>query len=173
MLLIVVYAVRFTQISSLYFGTLIALKCRKVIVTFPELKLRWNSIVSIAHPHLHVQAFYSFSFLGNLIKLVFIGFVLTSSFMSFILDIMQRYVETSKQRLDLAILVFFQNFRKSYVGDQAIHSSKVHNWNLFAVVPKCQKLSIVISLAGHLIHLFLYSNYMLNWLSFLGSMIIC
>ncbi|XP_075095924.1 uncharacterized protein LOC107774714 isoform X3 [Nicotiana tabacum] len=36
----------------------------------------------------------------------------------------QRYVETSKQRLDLAILVFFQNFRKSYVGDQAIHSSK-------------------------------------------------
>ncbi|KAF3676435.1 hypothetical protein FXO38_04290 [Capsicum annuum] len=38
----------------------------------------------------------------------------------------QRYAETSKQRLDLAILVFFQNFRKSYVGDQAIHSSKVH-----------------------------------------------
>ncbi|XP_060197469.1 uncharacterized protein LOC132626568 isoform X6 [Lycium barbarum] len=36
----------------------------------------------------------------------------------------QRYAETSKQRLDLAILVFFQNFRKSYVGDQAIHSSK-------------------------------------------------
>ncbi|WMV09109.1 hypothetical protein MTR67_002494 [Solanum verrucosum] len=36
----------------------------------------------------------------------------------------QRYAETTKQRLDLAILVFFQNFRKSYVGDQAIHSSK-------------------------------------------------
>ncbi|KAK4380187.1 hypothetical protein RND71_002049 [Anisodus tanguticus] len=36
----------------------------------------------------------------------------------------QRHAETSKQRLDLAILVFFQNFRKSYVGDQAIHSSK-------------------------------------------------
>ncbi|KAK4339080.1 hypothetical protein RND71_040542 [Anisodus tanguticus] len=36
----------------------------------------------------------------------------------------QRHAEISKERLDLAILVFFQNFRKSYVGDQAIHSSK-------------------------------------------------
>ncbi|XP_047334850.1 exportin-7-A-like isoform X2 [Impatiens glandulifera] len=36
----------------------------------------------------------------------------------------QRYGEVTKQRLDRAILVFFQNFRKSYIGDQAIHSSK-------------------------------------------------
>ncbi|MFS7905419.1 hypothetical protein Hanom_Chr01g00047451 [Helianthus anomalus] len=36
----------------------------------------------------------------------------------------QRYGELSKQRLDQAILTFFQNFRKSYVGDQAMHSSK-------------------------------------------------
>lgn len=56
-------------------------------------------------------------------------------FLSFF--IYQRYAETTKQRLDLAILVFFQNFRKSYVGDQAIHSSKVHNWNFFAILPKC------------------------------------
>ncbi|XP_038711145.1 exportin-7 isoform X2 [Tripterygium wilfordii] len=35
----------------------------------------------------------------------------------------QRYGELSKQRLDRAILTFFQNFRKSYVGDQAVHSS--------------------------------------------------
>ncbi|KAJ1689252.1 hypothetical protein LUZ63_013407 [Rhynchospora breviuscula] len=36
----------------------------------------------------------------------------------------QRYHDKSKQRLDRAILTFFQNFRKSYVGDQAIHTSK-------------------------------------------------
>ncbi|XP_038977714.1 exportin-7-like isoform X1 [Phoenix dactylifera] len=36
----------------------------------------------------------------------------------------QRYGEISKQRLDRAIITFFQNFRKSYVGDQAVHSSK-------------------------------------------------
>ncbi|KAK3002770.1 hypothetical protein RJ639_018630, partial [Escallonia herrerae] len=36
----------------------------------------------------------------------------------------QRYGEVSKQRLDRAILTFFQHFRKSYVGDQAMHSSK-------------------------------------------------
>ncbi|KAL5220326.1 hypothetical protein ABZP36_025039 [Zizania latifolia] len=36
----------------------------------------------------------------------------------------QRYQELSKQRLDRAILIFVQNFRRSYVGDQAMHSSK-------------------------------------------------
>ncbi|KMZ72113.1 putative Exportin-7 [Zostera marina] len=36
----------------------------------------------------------------------------------------QRYGEISKQRLDHAIITFSQNFRKSYVGDQAMHSSK-------------------------------------------------
>jgi len=37
-----------------------------------------------------------------------------------------RYGETSKQRLDCAILSFFQNFRKVYIGEQAMHSSKVY-----------------------------------------------
>ncbi|KAF5750329.1 exportin-7 isoform X1 [Tripterygium wilfordii] len=36
----------------------------------------------------------------------------------------QRYGELSKQRLDRAILIFFQLLKKSYIGDQAIHSSK-------------------------------------------------
>ncbi|BBN20485.1 exportin-7 [Marchantia polymorpha subsp. ruderalis] len=36
----------------------------------------------------------------------------------------QRYKNESKQRLDLAILSFFQNFRRVYVGDQAMLSSK-------------------------------------------------
>ncbi|XAR48327.1 hypothetical protein NMG60_11031103 [Bertholletia excelsa] len=36
----------------------------------------------------------------------------------------QRYGEVTKQRLDRAVLIFFQHFRKSYVGDQAMHSSK-------------------------------------------------
>ncbi|CAI9102605.1 OLC1v1000900C2 [Oldenlandia corymbosa var. corymbosa] len=38
----------------------------------------------------------------------------------------KRYGEFSKQRLDRAILTFFQYFRKSYVGDQAMHSSKLY-----------------------------------------------
>ncbi|PIA44208.1 hypothetical protein AQUCO_01700074v1 [Aquilegia coerulea] len=38
----------------------------------------------------------------------------------------QRYGELSKQRLDRAILIFFQHFRKSYVGDQAMHCSKLY-----------------------------------------------
>ncbi|RWW45572.1 hypothetical protein BHE74_00048574, partial [Ensete ventricosum] len=41
-----------------------------------------------------------------------------------------RYGEISKQRLDRAILTFFQNFRKSYVGDHAMHSSKVKDLGL-------------------------------------------
>lgn len=36
----------------------------------------------------------------------------------------QRYGELSRQRLELAVLCFFQNFKKSYVGDQAMHASK-------------------------------------------------
>lgn len=39
----------------------------------------------------------------------------------------QRYSQISKQRLDRAILTFFQHFRKSYVGDQAMHSSKLYS----------------------------------------------
>ena len=38
-----------------------------------------------------------------------------------------RYGEHSRQRLDLAILSFFQNFRKVYVGEQVVHSSKVYS----------------------------------------------
>lgn len=37
-----------------------------------------------------------------------------------------RYATRSRQRLDKAILSFFQNFRRVYVGEQAIHSSKVY-----------------------------------------------
>ena len=37
-----------------------------------------------------------------------------------------RYGAESRQRLDLAVLNFFGNFRKVYVGEQAMHSSKVY-----------------------------------------------
>ncbi|KAI3982347.1 hypothetical protein MKX01_037880 [Papaver californicum] len=53
----------------------------------------------------------------------------------------QRYGEVSKQRLDRAILTFFQNFRKTYVGDQAMHSSK----QLYA------RLSELLGLHDHLL----------------------
>ena len=38
----------------------------------------------------------------------------------------QRYNEPPRQRLEVAILAFFQNFRKSYIGEQAIHQSRVY-----------------------------------------------
>ncbi|GLT62173.1 hypothetical protein SLA2020_348300 [Shorea laevis] len=53
----------------------------------------------------------------------------------------QRYSELCKQRLDRAILTFFQHFRKSYVGDQAMHSSK----QLYA------RLSELLGLHDHLL----------------------
>ncbi|KAF2300870.1 hypothetical protein GH714_017937 [Hevea brasiliensis] len=53
----------------------------------------------------------------------------------------ERYDELSKQRLDRAILTFFQHFRKSYVGDQAVHSSK----QLYA------RLSELLGLHDHLV----------------------
>lgn len=53
----------------------------------------------------------------------------------------QRYGEVTKQRLDLALLVFFQHFRKSYIGDQAMHSSK----QLYA------RLSELLGLNDHLL----------------------
>ncbi|KAL5994858.1 hypothetical protein ACLOJK_024915 [Asimina triloba] len=53
----------------------------------------------------------------------------------------QRYGNLSKQRLDRAILAFFQHFRKSYVGDQAVHSSK----QLYA------RLSELLGLHDHLV----------------------
>ena len=37
-----------------------------------------------------------------------------------------RYGEQSRQRLDIALLHFFQHFRKVYVGEQVMHSSKVY-----------------------------------------------
>jgi exportin-7 len=37
-----------------------------------------------------------------------------------------RYGERSRQRLDLALLSFFQNFRKAYVGEQVMHTSRVY-----------------------------------------------
>jgi len=38
----------------------------------------------------------------------------------------QRYGEVSRQRLDTALLHFFQCFRKVYIGEQVMHSSKVY-----------------------------------------------
>jgi len=52
----------------------------------------------------------------------------------------QRYQELSKQRLDRAILIFVQNFRRSYVGDQSMHSSKLYT-----------RLSELLGLNDHLV----------------------
>ncbi|WVY97614.1 hypothetical protein V8G54_029765 [Vigna mungo] len=38
----------------------------------------------------------------------------------------KRYEDVSKQRLDRAILTFFQHFRKCYIGDQIVSSSKLY-----------------------------------------------
>ncbi|XP_022640688.1 exportin-7-B isoform X3 [Vigna radiata var. radiata] len=38
----------------------------------------------------------------------------------------KRYENVSKQRLDRAILTFFQHFRKCYIGDQIVSSSKLY-----------------------------------------------
>mmetsp|Transcript_8801 Transcript_8801/g.18815 ORF Transcript_8801/g.18815 Transcript_8801/m.18815 type:complete len:1064 (-) Transcript_8801:979-4170(-) len=38
----------------------------------------------------------------------------------------RRYGETSRQRLDTAVINFFQCFRKVYIGEQVMHSSKVY-----------------------------------------------
>ena len=64
---------------------------------------------------------------------------------SFILLFSQRYSETSKQRLDRAILTFFQNFRKAYVGDQAMHSSKVNEILLFVLLLSYHVLILFLS----------------------------
>ena len=37
-----------------------------------------------------------------------------------------RYSQESRQRLDVAILTFFQHFRKVYVGEVVMHCSKVY-----------------------------------------------
>ncbi|CAL9096390.1 unnamed protein product [Musa textilis] len=58
----------------------------------------------------------------------------------------QRYGEISKQRLDRAILTFFQNFRKSYVGDLAMHSSKASG--LFQLYTR---LSELLGIHDHLV----------------------
>ncbi|MQL98443.1 hypothetical protein Taro_031154, partial [Colocasia esculenta] len=52
----------------------------------------------------------------------------------------QRYTEISKQRLDRATITFFQHFRKSYVGDQAMLSSKLYS-----------RLSELLGLQDHLV----------------------
>ncbi|XP_073525955.1 exportin-7-B-like [Phyllobates terribilis] len=36
----------------------------------------------------------------------------------------QRYSEQSKQRLDLAVLSYFESLKRSYIGDDAMHASK-------------------------------------------------
>lgn len=44
----------------------------------------------------------------------------------------QRFSERSHQRLDLALLTFFQAFRKAYVGEHVMHTSKVLSPHPFA-----------------------------------------
>jgi hypothetical protein len=39
-----------------------------------------------------------------------------------------RVGEHTRQRLDIALLGFFQNFRKVYIGEQVMHCSKVRLW---------------------------------------------
>eukprot|EP00877_Chromochloris_zofingiensis_P005215 jgi/Chrzof1/14695/Cz09g12110.t1 len=51
----------------------------------------------------------------------------------------QRYAEATRQRLDMAVLSFFQSFRKVYIGEQVMHSSRVYS-----------RLSEGLGLAGHL-----------------------
>lgn len=46
-----------------------------------------------------------------------------------------RYGERSRQRLDLAVLSLFQSFRKVYIGEQVMHSSKVWAQVMHAVTP--------------------------------------
>lgn len=38
----------------------------------------------------------------------------------------QRYGEKSRQRLDAAVISFFQSFRRVYIGEQMMHTSKVY-----------------------------------------------
>ncbi|KAF8061166.1 XPO7 [Scenedesmus sp. PABB004] len=39
----------------------------------------------------------------------------------------QRYADNSRQRLDMAVLGFFQSFRKVYIGEQVMQSSNVYS----------------------------------------------
>jgi exportin-7 len=39
----------------------------------------------------------------------------------------QRYGESSRKRLDMSMIGFFQNFRKVYIGEQVMHSSTVYS----------------------------------------------
>lgn len=52
-------------------------------------------------------------------------FFLMNPYLLFLNLHFQRYSELSKQRLDHAILLFLRNFLKSYIGEQAMESSKV------------------------------------------------
>ncbi|KAL9232683.1 hypothetical protein vseg_007764 [Gypsophila vaccaria] len=42
------------------------------------------------------------------------------------LPYVERYGELSRKRLDLAVLSFFESFRKTCIGDQTMHSSKLY-----------------------------------------------
>jgi hypothetical protein len=53
--------------------------------------------------------------------------------------VQSRYGEESRQRLDVALLHFFQHFRKVYIGEVMMHSSKVY-----------QRLKEVVGIEDHL-----------------------
>jgi len=72
----------------------------------------------------------------------------------------------SKQRLDRAILTFFQHFRRCYAGDQTVYSSKVESWKLFSFeFLNIVKVKSVIFLDCN------WGSYIPGYLNFLDSMI--
>ncbi len=58
-----------------------------------------------------------------------------------------RYGERSRQRLDIAILSFFQSFRKVYVGEQVMHSSKVSSHPTIPPVAHMQSMQTSLHVA--------------------------
>lgn len=60
----------------------------------------------------------------------------------------QRVGEHSRQRLEIALLGFFQNFRKVYVGEQVMHCSKVRaaatrDPNLLQISSRCKPFCLM------------------------------
>ncbi|KAA3481473.1 exportin-7 isoform X1 [Gossypium australe] len=102
-----------------------------------ELSARVLQLINVTDSGLHSQD----DQIGKLLKQCLEDQQLLEESQKFVSNKVQRYGEVSKQRLDRAILTFFQHFRKSYVGDQAMHSSK----QLYA------RLSELLGLHDHLL----------------------
>ncbi|XP_062111897.1 uncharacterized protein LOC133823253 isoform X2 [Humulus lupulus] len=63
----------------------------------------------------------------------------------------QRSGEISKQRLDRAILTFLQHFKKSYIGDQAMHSSKQLYSRLSELLGLDDHLQVLNAVVGNIV----------------------